>query len=99
MTTARITVTLPPEVVDEIDRREGNRSRFVLHAVEAELERRKREELMLSLANPHPEAEEIAEEGFDDWGAGLPSEDHDGLVDPSGGSPVSWQPGRGWREE
>jgi Arc/MetJ-type ribon-helix-helix transcriptional regulator len=35
----RVTVTLPDEVVEEIDRREANRSRFVLEATLDALER------------------------------------------------------------
>ena len=40
--TERVTVTLPGEVVQEVDRREQNRSRFVLDAIRHELERRRR---------------------------------------------------------
>jgi metal-responsive CopG/Arc/MetJ family transcriptional regulator len=39
----RITVTLPAEVVRDIDRLEKNRSKFVLEAVRHELKRRRRE--------------------------------------------------------
>ena len=97
--TERVTVTLPGYVVREIERHESNRSRFVLEAVRRELERRRREELHRSLRNPHPETEELAEAGFDDWAGSLPEEDTSGLVDAASGIPVRWVPGEGWREE
>ena len=92
----RVTVTLPGEIVREIDRMEKNRSRFVLQAVEREIERRRREELRRSLEHPHPESEELAELGMDDWASSLPEEDAGGLVDPSAGKQVRWIPGKGW---
>ena len=97
-TTERITVTLPRSVLEEIDRLETNRSRFVLEAVRLELDRRRREELLRSLAMPHPEAGELAEAGFGDWTDRLPVEDAAGLVDTPSGTPVRWVPGEGWRE-
>ena len=42
MPAERVTVTLPAEVVEDIDRQERNRSRFVLEAVRRELKRRQR---------------------------------------------------------
>jgi hypothetical protein len=97
-TTERVTVTLPGEVVREIDRMEKNRSRFVLQAVEHEIERRRREELRRSLENPHSESEEVAEVGFDEWARGLPDEQAADLIDLSAGKPVRWVPGEGWME-
>lgn len=97
-TTARVTVTLPIDLVEGIDRIERNRSRFITEAVEHELVRRRREGLLRSLANPHPEAAELAETGLADWGASLPVGD-EGLVDESAGKPVRWVEGRGWLEE
>ena len=44
-TVDRVTVTLPTELVSQIDRIEKNRSRFMLLAVRRELRRRRREEL------------------------------------------------------
>lgn len=96
-TTARVTVTLPTELVDRIDRLERNRSRFVAEAVRNELARRRREELRRSLARPHPDAMEHAELGLDAWGAVLA--DDETLVDPSSGVAVSWDADTGWREE
>jgi hypothetical protein len=95
---ARVTVTLPERVVEEIDRREKNRSRFVLMAVERELEHRRREELRRSLANPHEESEVLAESGLREWALGLPEESAADMVDLSGGQPVTWVPGEGWTE-
>ena len=51
----RVTVTLPADVVRDIDRREKNRSKFVTETVRHELDRRRRDELRRSLQNPHPE--------------------------------------------
>ena len=52
--TERVTVTLPAEVVREVDRREQNRSRFVLEAIQHELERRRRDALRRSIETPRP---------------------------------------------
>lgn len=97
-TTERVTVTLPIDLVEGIDRFERNRSRFITEAVEHELVRRRREGLLRSLASPHPEAAELAETGLADWGASLPADD-EGLVDETAGKPVRWVEGQGWVEE
>jgi hypothetical protein len=97
-TTERVTVTLPVELVERIDRFERNRSRFIAEAVERELDRRRRDGLLRSLENPHPEAAELAETGLADWSASLPEGD-EGLVDVNGGKQVRWVEGRGWVEE
>jgi hypothetical protein len=97
-TTERVTVTLPIDLVREIDRCETNRSRFVTEAVRHELVRRRREELARSLASPHPESREVAELGFDAWGASLAA-DGVTLVDPTAGRSVRWVEGRGFVEE
>ncbi len=97
-TTERVTVTLPIDLVEGIDRFERNRSRFITEAVEHELVRRRREGLLRSLASPHPEAAELAETGLADWGASLPADD-EGLVDEAAGKPVRWVEGQGWVEE
>jgi hypothetical protein len=96
-TTERVTVTLPMELVEGIDRFERNRSRFITEAVEHELVRRRRQGLLRSLKNPHPEAMELAEAGLASWAASLPVGDED-LVDPSGGKSVRWVGGQGWVE-
>jgi len=97
-TTERVTVTLPLELVESIDRLERNRSRFIAEAVEHELVRRRREGLLRSLKSPHREAAELAETGLADWGASLPADD-EGLVDVNAGKPVRWVEGQGWVEE
>jgi hypothetical protein len=96
MTSERVTVTLPAEVVGDIDRRERNRSRFILDAVRRELKRREREELKRSLKSPHPETSELADAGFDDWAVRLPAEKASDLLDLRAGVSVRWVPGRGW---
>jgi Arc/MetJ-type ribon-helix-helix transcriptional regulator len=94
----RVTVTLPDDLVRDIDRREKNRSKFVAEAVRHELDRRRRSELRRSLQNPHPESAELAEQVLEEWTRGLPEEDAEALVDSSAGTPVRWVPGEGWIE-
>ena len=97
MPAARITITLPPELVSEIDRRERNRSRFVLDAVRREIHRRRREELRRSLDHPHPESSELADAGLDEWGARGAAADAN-LLDPSAAKSIRWVEGRGWSD-
>ncbi len=97
-TNERVTVTLPTEVVRDIDRLEKNRSKFVLEAVRHELKRRRREDLQRSLRSPHAESQQVAEEGFDEWAGSLPEENAADLVDSRAGTPVRWVPGEGWVE-
>lgn len=94
----RVTVTLPIDLIREIDRREKNRSKFVALAVRNELNRRRREELRRSLRNPHPESRELAEQGFNAWTRALPDENSEAIFDSGGGKPVCWVPGEGWLE-
>jgi hypothetical protein len=93
----RVTVTLRADLLEEIDKVERNRSRFIAQAVEHELQRRRREALLESVANPHPETTELAGIGLGDWVKDLPDEND--LVDLSTGTPVRWIEGRGWVEE
>ena len=95
--TERVTVTLPAELIVNIDRLERNRSRFIAQAVEHELARRRHEGLRRSLEHPHPEAAELADAGLDEWAAALPEGD-EGLVDMSAGTPLRWVEGEGWVE-
>lgn len=97
-TTERVTVTLPVELVADIARYEPNRSRFIAEAVQHELRLRRQQELGRSLANPHPEASELAEAGLADWGSSLPADD-EGLVDSTAGTAVRWVEGAGWVKE
>ncbi len=94
----RVTVTLPDEVVEAIDRWERNRSRFVLEASLRELEARRREELGRSLASPHPDSDRVAEAGTEEWGRNAHPGD-DELLDDTTGRRVSWTPAAGWRED
>jgi Arc/MetJ-type ribon-helix-helix transcriptional regulator len=94
----RVTVTLPNDLVRDIDRREKNRSKFIADAVRNELERRRRAELHRSLGNPHPDSAELAEQGLDEWTRGLPDEDTETLVNSGAGKAVRWVPGEGWLE-
>lgn len=95
--TQRVTVTLSPELLDQIDRLERNRSRFIAEAVQHELARRRRDALLRSVGSPHPETKELVDTGLGDWTSDLP--DEGGLVDPSGGTAVRWIEGQGWVKE
>jgi hypothetical protein len=99
MTAARITVTLPPELVSEIDRRERNRSRFVVEAVRREVLRRKRDEMRRSLENPHPDSSELADAGLEEWGRREKAGDDTDLLDWTQSRRVRWIEGRGWIED
>lgn len=93
-----MTVTLPNDLVKDIDRREKNRSKFIAEAVRHELDRRRRAELRRSLQNPHHESTELAEQGLEEWTRSLPEEDTEALVHTSAGRTVRWVPGEGWVE-
>jgi len=93
----RVTVTLPEDIVDDIDRREVNRSRFVTEAVIRELERRRYQEFQKSIRNPHPESVGVAEAGVTEWGAQA-GEDDEVLLDLRSGHDIQWVPGTGWTE-
>jgi predicted transcriptional regulator len=97
-TTERVTVTLPIELIEHIDRLERNRSRFIAEAVRHEVSRRRREALTHSLRNPHPESTEWASMGLSEWHASLPAIDA-GLIDSEAGTPVRWIEGEGWVED
>jgi Arc/MetJ-type ribon-helix-helix transcriptional regulator len=94
----RVTVTLPGDLVKDIDRREKNRSKFVAEAVRRELDRCRRADLRRSLDNPHPESAALAEQGIEEWARALPDEDASTLINPKAGRAIRWVPGRGWVE-
>jgi hypothetical protein len=94
----RVTVTLPADLVRDIDRQEKNRSRFIAEAVRNELDRRRRDELRRSLDHPHPDSAELAEQGLEAWTRGLPEEDAAALVDSNAGRAIRWVSGEGWME-
>ena len=96
-TTERVTVTLPVELLERIDRLERNRSRFMAEAAERELVRRRHEGLLRSLEAPHPETADLADASLADWDASL-SQDEEALVDIAAGTPVHWVPGQGWTD-
>jgi hypothetical protein len=92
----RVTVTLSAELVEGIDRLERNRSRFIAEAVEHELAKRRREDLLSSVRNPHPETVDLADAGLKDW-TELP--DDEGLVNLTGGTAIRWVEGQGWMKD
>ena len=92
---SRVTITLPTEVLAEIDKGDKNRSRFILEAVRREVARRRQEALELSLVHPHPDSQSFESAGLEEWflqGA----QDAAELLDLDGGTPVSWVPDQGW---
>ena len=93
----RVTVTLPADLVEKIDQLERNRSRFIAEAVEHELTLRRRDALLQSVQNPHPETTELVDVDLSDWVADLPADET--LVDASAGTPVRWIEGQGWTKE
>src|ERR1035438_1827858 len=95
----RVTVSLPNDLVRDIDRLENNRSKFVAEAVRRELDRRLRAELRRSLKNPHPDSAGLAEQGFEEWTSGLPEEEAEALVTGGAEKPVRWVSGKGWVAE
>ena len=98
MSTVRVTVTLPPDTVEEIDRFEPSRSRFVAEAVKRELKRRWRLELRCSLLEPHPQISAVAAIGLGAWAASLPRAEAADLLDLDAGRPIRWVQGVGWTE-
>ena len=96
-TMERVTVTLPADLVEKIDQLERNRSRFIAEAVEHELTQRRRDALLQSVQNPHPETTELVDVNLNDWVSDLPSDET--LVDASAGTPVRWVEGQGWIKE
>ena len=98
VTTERVTITLPSELLEGIDRFERNRSRFITEAVGHELELRRREGLQRSLDAPHPNSDELLGLGTGDWLLDS-SKDDEALLDSSAGTPVSWIPGEGWKAD
>ena len=94
----RVTITLPADILLEIDIRETNRSRFVLEAVRQELQRRQKEELERSLASPHPESQGVEALGLREWFATAKNEAAE-LLDLAGGTEVCWVPNVGWTQE
>ena len=95
----RVTVTLPGNLVRDIDRVEKNRSKFVAEAVRHELDRRRRHELRRSLRNPHPETNDLADRGLEEWSRDLPEEDTESLLTIGAGRAVKWVPEVGWVEQ
>ncbi len=93
----RVTVTLPAELVEKIDQLERNRSRFIAEAVEHELAQRRRDALLLSVQNPHPETSDLVDVGLSEWISDLPGDET--LVDTNAGTPVRWIEGQGWTKE
>src|SRR5438046_6808066 len=98
VTTERVTVTLPADLLRKIDLLAKNRSRFIQDAARRELERRRRELLAQSLRSPHPETVELEDAGFEEWAASLPEDDAASLIDSDEGTDVRWLAGEGWSE-
>ncbi len=95
MATERVTITLPSDLLEEVDQLERNRSRFIAEAVQHEVARRRRAALLESVRRPHAETTQWVAAGLTDWTSELP----DGLLEPSGGTAVRWVEGQGWIKE
>lgn len=93
----RVTITLPAQLLEEVDQLERNRSRFIAEAVQHEVARRRRATLLESVQSPHPETTRFVDAGLTGWTSELP--DDEGLLDPSGGTAVRWVDGKGWIQE
>jgi hypothetical protein len=93
-----VTIAISTDLAENIDRFDPNRSVFIRTAVEREVARRNREDLLRSLRDPHPDTVDFVDEGFSDWCASLPAED-EGLLELDSGTPVRWDPEGGWIEE
>lgn len=91
----RVTITLPSEILTEIDQGDKNRSRYILEAVQREIARRRKEALEVSLTNPHPESQSIELIGLNDWFTEGDQEARE-LLDFEAGTPVRWVPETGW---
>lgn len=92
--TERVTITLPANLLQEVDQLERNRSRFIAEAVQREIARRQHQALVESIRSPHPETTQFIDSGLTDWTADLP--DDEGLLDTSAGVAVRWVEGQGW---
>ncbi len=97
-TTERVTVTLPAELVQSIDRFDRNRSHFIGEALRHEIHWRCHEELLRSLEAPHSESLEHAELGLAQWSEKLLSHEEDQVVNEAEGKAVRWVEGTGWVE-
>jgi post-segregation antitoxin (ccd killing protein) len=95
--TARVTVTLAADLVEDIDRLERNRSRFIAEAVAHELTRRRQAALLQSIRSPHADTVALVDTGLADWVSDLPADE--GLVDVGAGTPVRWVEGTGWKKD
>ncbi len=93
----RVTVTMPAELIAGIDRFERTRSRFIADAVRHELKRRRRQELLRSLEEPHPDSLTTASLGLESWSQGLTAGD-EALLDPRAGVALRWSEEQGWQE-
>lgn len=96
----RITVTLPPGLVSQIDRVDTNRSGFLARAARRELRRLERKALKLSLDARvfTGEDRELVAAGLADYGSSLPDEDCEAMIDLSAFKPIRWVAGKGWVE-
>lgn len=95
--TERVTITLPADLLEEVDQLERNRSRFIAEAVQHEVARRRRAALLKSIQTPHPETTQFVDVGLTGWTHELP--DDEALLDPCGGTAVRWVEGQGWIHE
>ena len=94
MRTVQLHVAAPEKVSRGSEPVEPSRRAAARAATQQEL-RGRNQQLHTSTRNPHPESLATTDAGFDEW-ARLLTEDVGDLLDPRGGTPVSWRAGRGW---
>lgn len=99
-TVKRVLITLPPDLIDAIDKADHNRSGFLARAARRELKRLERKALERSLEQRVGDAElgELEQAGLADWAAQLPEDDTAAMIDESAFEPVRWKPGKGWQK-
>ncbi len=95
MRNAQLHVAVPAEVSRGIDP-VGPPRRTAARATTQQQLRGRNQQIRTSTRNPHPESVATAEVGLAEWARRLPTEDAGDILDPHGGTPVSWRAGRGW---
>lgn len=93
----RISVSLPEELVNEIDRSAPDRDSFVAEAVKHELTRRQKDGLQASLEYPHAKTLLVAEAPLCEWPEGVPADEWSDVLDEDSGEEIRWVEGKGWQ--
>ena len=97
MAAQRIALTLPSEVITEIDRTTHDRDSFVEDAVRHEIDRRREDQLRRSLDDPHPETSKAVGSSPSNWPTGVPHDEWDELLRSELGEEIRWEEAKGWQ--